>query len=206
LRVLYVISVSDFGLDLETEAQLGRSFSGDQAQPDIGRSQIQQLQKSAYTRGMTQLKLLLAELDGNDDQIGRAEVQRQLADWHLWHGNKKRAAKAYGLAWQLLEADTSGDRRQDWFAEPVELPADNLLYAEAPGPGEALDAVRISARFSVSDQGKPRDIETLLEAGLEPQGSYRLKRLLKKTRFRPRMEAGQLVITEQVQRQYELRD
>lgn len=204
LRLLYVISVSDFGMDLETERQLGRSFSSDQAQPDIGRSQIQQLQKSAYTRGMSQLKLLLAGLDEDDDEIARAEVQRQLADWHLWNSNRKRAAEAYGLAWQLLAADASGHYRQDWFAEPVELPADEILYVPAAADAALSDTVRIRARFSVSEQGKPRDIETLLEAGEEQEGSYRLRRLLKKTRFRPRMEAGELVATEQVLREYEL--
>jgi hypothetical protein len=131
-------------------------------------------------------------------------VQRQLADWHLWYGNKRRAAKSYGLAWQLLETDVGGQYRQAWFGEPVELPAGDILYAGAATDAEPSESESIKARFSVSEQGRPREIETPLEAGLEQEGSHRLRRLLKKARFRPRMEAGELVVTPQVQREYEL--
>jgi hypothetical protein len=204
LRMLYLISVSDFGLNPETELSLGRSLSPEQAAPDISRSKIQHLKKSAYTRGMAQLKLLQESYGETGAETERAEVQRQLADWHLWFGNKRRAARHYGLAWDLLAADASGQYRQAWFAEPVELPAGDILYAGVPGGREPLDVQRVNMQFSVSDQGKAGQIETLTAVGEEQEDNYRLKRLLKKTRFRPRMEAGELVETPLVRRQYEL--
>jgi hypothetical protein len=204
MQLLYLISVADFGLDQETEMMLGRSYAREQAQPNVARSQMQRLKKAAFSRGVGLLESLLERLENSPDYLARAEVQRQLGDWQMWFAHKSRAATHYTDAWRTLDADASGQRRQAWFGDPVELPAGGILYAGAAPQGEVQESTSLTASFSVSARGRPGEIEILLTDEEEQAGRYRLLRLLKKTRFRPRMEAGELVETPNLQREYEL--
>jgi len=204
LKLLYLVSVANFGLDAETEMMLGRSYARQQAQPNVARSQMQHLKKAAFSRGVALLESLLERLDNSPDYLARAEAQRQLGDWQLWFSHKSRAITHYTEAWRALDADASGQLRQAWFGQPTELPAGEVLYAGAAPQADLQQATRLTASFSVSARGRPREIEILLTDEEEQSGRYRLIRLLKKTRFRPRMEAGELVKTAHVQREYEL--
>ncbi len=204
LQLLYLVSVADFGLGPESEMMLGRRYAREQTQPNVARSQMQHLKKAAFSRGVGLLESLLERLAASPDYLARAEAQRRLGDWQLWFAHQGRAATHYRQAWRTLDADAGGRLRQIWFGEPTELPAGGILYAGAAPQGELQQATRLTAGFSVSAQGRPREIEVLLTDAGEQDGRYRLLRLLKKTRFRPRMAAGELVATPHLQREYEL--
>jgi hypothetical protein len=202
LRMLYLIGVSDLGFDRETEMMMGRAYGSQQKEPSVEKSQLQFLQQGAYSRGRSRLEYLAERLADSDDYLARAEVARQLGDWNSWHGQSTRASEQYRLAWDLLQADASGELRREWFGEPLELPADGVLWP-GPRPQQGVeDTVLVTAVFEVSAKGKVRQVESRT-ADEEREGvGYRVARWLRASQFRPRMENGELVESTGVTREY----
>jgi hypothetical protein len=58
--------------------------------------------------------------------------------------------------------------------------------------------------FTVSARGKAREIVARIEDKAREGASYRVSRLLRNTRFRPRLEAGEMVETVGVVREYQV--
>jgi hypothetical protein len=204
VQMLYLIGVSDFGLDREAEMLLGRGLADPRTELSGDRFKLQQLQESGYSRGLRRLELLAQRLASTGDDMARAEVARQLGDWHLWHGQSSRAADQYRTSWALLAGEAGAELRRQWYAEPVELPADAILW---PGPrpvhpGDKFSLVR--ARFDVSERGRALNIEASAADEERAGDGYRLHRLLRDGLFRPRLESGEMVATTLVQREYRL--
>ena len=202
MRVLYVVSVSDFGLDRETEMMLGRQYGSD---PNVDRSQIQMLQDSAYTRGRQRLEKLDERLAGQGLPGRRAFVQLAMGDWHLWNGHSTRAGDSYREAWRMLDEAGQPELQTAWFGEPVELPADGILWDGAASHVEFADSSVVWARFDVTERGRPRNIDTE-PADPEQKGrAIRLYKMLRDSRFRPRLEAGEPVATAGLRREYRIK-
>jgi hypothetical protein len=203
IQFLYLVDASDFGLDQQTEMMLGSQYSREQ-QPDMAKSHMQYLQKIAYSRGRQRLELLIAQLEVSGEAIERAEAEKQLGDWYLWHGNRRHAAEQYRKAWALLTAAGEEQQRSLWFDEPRELPANEALYGGARAGRELPDSEPVAVEFTVSARGKVRQIEDRVEDEARRGASRRVHRLLRNTRFRPRLEAGEMVETTAVVREYQV--
>ena len=202
LGMLYVIGVSDLGFDRQTEMMMGRVYGRRQQEPSVEKSQLQFLQQSAYGRGRRRLEYLTQRLADSEDYQARAEVARQLADWHIWNGYTGRAGEQYRLAWEILEPDARGELRRQWFGEPRELPAGGVLWP-GPRPPQPLDErVLVTATFSVSAKGKVRGVEARASDENREGVGYRVSRWLRGSQFRPRLENGEMVATEGVLREY----
>ena len=184
LRTLYVIEISDFGLDRETELMIGRQY-GTAQEPNVDRSHIQVLQEGAYARGRQRLEALDERLAAEGLAGRRAALHRILGDWHQWHGQSQRAAEAYLESWRLLDAAGQRELREAWYDEPVELPTEEVL-----------------ARFDVTERGKLRAIETAPRDPEQKSSALRLYRMLRDTRFRPRLVDGEPVVTPGLEREY----
>mgnify|MGYP001564403559 CR=1 FL=1 len=199
LDLLYSIGVSDFGLDRETELMLGRGFARDQSQGDMGRQQLQYLQKIAYGRGRKLLDELIAQLEVSAADAEIAQAHLRLGDWHLWYSRVERAQDSYRKAWQLMADDPAG---REALHDPVALPScGELLLADLqPVPSEP--PVKVVAIFTVDKRGRPKKIETSAEGEGNEGLAYRLTRLLRNARFRPRLENGVMTAQQGVQRSY----
>ena len=202
LRTLYLIGVSDLGMDRKAEMMYRHTYGRDCGDASTEKSQLQYLQQGAYWRGVKRLEKLAERLEADEDSVARAEVQKQLADWHLWYGHYRRAADHYRESWQLLTGEDVTELRQQWYGAPLELPADGVLWPGPRAKGPMEETVLVRAQFSVSAKGKPRDIDTRA-LDLEREGmAYRVRRWLRDARFRPRLEGGEMVATERVEREY----
>jgi hypothetical protein len=158
LRLLYLIGVAELGLDPDAELMLGRSYVRQQATPDATRSHIFYLRKTAFSTGKQKLGDLLARASAEGDTLLQASVAKQLGDWNLWHSNQRTAQSHYAESWEMLVQAGREPLALAWFDQPVELPADELLF-----PGLVKTAIdsstrRVSASFNVSPRGR-------LEAG-----------------------------------------
>jgi tetratricopeptide (TPR) repeat protein len=203
LRTLYVIESSDFGLDRETEMMLGRSY-GAAADPNVDRTHIQALQEAAYTRGRQRLEELAERLSAAGLPARRAAVLKALGDWDQWHGRVSRAAKRYLESWRLLTEAGRGDLQTDWYGEPVELPADGIMWSGSVPPNAREETRVVVARFTVNERGRPRDVETRAVDPEHEGSAVRLYRMLRDSRFRPRLVDGEPVATTGVEREYRL--
>ena len=195
IDLLYTIGSSYFGLDREAEMMLGRGFAREQSQGDVAKSQMQHLQTAAYSRGRKKLESLIAV---QTEAADLAASWTRLADWHLWYGKYSAAGEAYREAWNVLG---SQQQRQQYFGRPLELPVGEVLYSGLPAADLDEDPVKILANFRVSKRGKVEKAEASV-MGEEEGPRYRLLRKLRAARFRPRLEAGEMVATENVQRTY----
>ncbi len=203
LQLLYLVDASDFGLDQQTEMMLGSQYARQQ-QPDIAKSHMQYLQKMAYSKGRQRLELLIARLEESGEPIAQAEAEKQLGDWYMWHGKRRQAAERYRKAWALLTAAGEEQQRSQWFDEPTELPAEEALYGGARAGWVLPESGPVTAEFTVSARGKAREIDTRIEDEAHQGASRRVQRLLRNTRFRPRLEAGEMVETTGVVREYQV--
>jgi hypothetical protein len=204
LQFLYLVDSSDFGLDQQTEMMLGRGYSREPVQPDMAKSRMQYLQKLSYFKGRQRLEWLIAELEGSGEPIGWAEAEKQLGDWYMWHGERRRAAERYRRAWALLTSAGEEQQRNHWFGEPEELPAEKALYGGARAGWGIPESKPVTAEFTVSARGKARQIDTRVEDEAHQGAAQRVYRLLRNTRFRPRLEAGEMVETTAVVRKYQV--
>lgn len=203
LEMLQVIGAANFGLDREAELLLG-GRPGDLG-ADIDTEQAKQLQDSAYSRGRKRLELLLERMAEAGDLEGQARAQLALGDWHVWNDAPQRAADSYRACWALLDAAGQVDLRREWFDQPVALPANGALWA-GPGTQEAYaESAVVQARFTVTRRGRVEAIDTEARDPERDGSAIRLHRLLRGSRFRPRLENGVPVDTEQVLREYRVR-
>jgi hypothetical protein len=204
LQLLYLVDASDFGLDQQTEMMLGHQYSRSQQQPDLSQTHMQYLQKLANTKGKRRLELLIAQLAESGEPVAWAEAEKRLGDWHLWHGERRTAAEHYRQAWALLTAAGEEQQRSQWFDQPTELPAEEALYGGARAGWELPESKPVAVEFTVSARGKAREIDVRIEDKAREGASYRVSRLLRNTRFRPRLEAGEMVETVGVVREYQV--
>ncbi len=200
IDLLYVIGTTDFGIDRETEMMLGRGAAAAEAALDIDRAQAQALQDAGSARGRKRLELLLERAAEAGDIMEQARANRVLGDWYLWNGSSKRAAPHYRASWQQLAELGELDLQREWYAGPVELPAGNIMWVSQSAEGS--NSVPVIARFDVDARGRPRNVETVpLDPAREAYG-FRLTRLLRDSRFRPRLESGEMVATKGLERKY----
>ncbi len=201
IDLLYVVGSEDFGIDRETEMMLGRGAASADAALDLDRAQIQAMQDSSYARGRKRLELLLERAGEAGDTLEQARANRALGDWHLWYGSSKRAAPHYRESWHQLDTLERPDLQQAWYSAPVELPAGDIMWV----PRSALEgdkSVPVTARFDVDARGRPRNVETEPRDPEREARAVRLNRLLRGSRLRPRLEAGEMVETIALEKEY----
>lgn len=167
---------------------------------DVHEQRLANIQRTAVARGSDLLAGFIDAPSLRDEEL-RAQALLALADWHQWNGAHGRAREIYQQAISHLQATGQEARLQEWFGSPLELP-DNGAFSRDPGAG----GVPVFARFAVTADGRPRDIETTAEDASEKGFAMRLYRRLLATRFRPRFENGAAVTTAEVERNYRYLD
>ncbi len=126
-----------------------------------------------------------------------------LGDWRLWNGRTDAAWAAYReAATELARESDAQEKARRLFGEPVPLPA--IEDINPLPPTVANDEQAVTLAFRVNEQGKVRDIERLDDNEAEDKQAYRLIRQLRNTRFRPRLEAGQPVETENIVKSFQI--
>lgn len=201
LNLLYVVGTTDFGIDREIEMMLGRGAASAEAALDIDRAQAQSLQDAAYGRGRARLELLLERAAEAGDVMMQARANRSLGDWYQWNGSSRRAAAHYRESWRQLSELGERDLQREWYSAPVELPAGNILWLPT-SPLEPDNSVPLVASFRVDARGRPRDVEARPLDPARTAQAIRLTRLLRDSRFRPRLVDGEMVDTEGLVREY----
>ena len=132
----------------------------------------------------------------------RAERERRAATLYQSIVARSRAAEFYQESWRLLGEGGRADLRREWYSKPVELPADGILWSGDIDPGEFADSRVVAARFTVNHRGQPRDVETTPQDPEHQGSAIRLYKLLRDSRFRPRLVDGEPVSTPGLEREY----
>ena len=126
----------------------------------------------------------------------QAMAMTHLGDWYLLFDKKNSSAHTYKEAYTLLQEDGIEKEKLDaFFGQPRTLPA---ISFPSEKEEEALpeNPPYVLASFDVSPSGKAHNIE-IIESSEGDDAVYRrkAKRSIAATRFRPRYENGQAVLT-----------
>jgi hypothetical protein len=159
---------------------------------------------SAVILAMYGIEQKQEESQGEETGLATARALTMLGDWRLWHEEREKAMQAYGEAIaELNKRDDAQLQIARLFGEPVALPnldgVRQLAEVEEPGLGDIL------LEFGVTERGRVVDLERIDDnEDVNQAKANRVMRQLRKTRFRPRFDAGQPVVTEKVVRAYEV--
>ncbi|MCR9187083.1 MAG: hypothetical protein NXH81_16905 [Halieaceae bacterium] len=167
---------------------------------DIYQQRLAAIQRLAEGRGTELLATFIAAPDLQDEAL-RARAWLALADWRQWNGAQGDALEDYRAVALHLQTTGQQSALEAWFGAPVELP-DNGAFTRDPGAGGAL----VAARYRINDRGVAQDVETAALEEADSGFAMRLYRKLLRTRFRPRMEAGEPVASDPVERTYRYLD
>lgn len=187
-----------YHLDQETD----RHQLGDTLRQDPGSSTLRQ----AFLGGVHAHNRILDYLANNPDTTVTDYANHVAAkgDWYILFGNKNKAMETYQEAENLLgmgniPADITRDILRPQV--PVSVPATSLnpLNAEAD---DGYDGY-VDVAFRVSRNGKAHRIKTIgSSADLAASVEHRLIQLVRKSRFRPHIQAGEAVDSGELQLRY----
>ena len=198
LKAQYLIS----GYDPQSESSSHGSADDMGARQDLNRFNAYRAQ--SFEKGSAVIKAIY-DIEQNQEQPhAAAETLVMLGDWQLWHDEKQRAWESYQNAIaELAELDDAQVRMDQLMGSPVPLP--DMSGVRPLPPEVAPEQGNILLQFGVSAKGRVIDMKRLDEPGEGRANGNRLMRKLRKTKFRPRFEAGQRVRTEKLVKAYELK-
>jgi tetratricopeptide (TPR) repeat protein len=119
-------------------------------------------------------------------------------DWHMALTRRNAALQRYEEAWQALEhAENGKELRERWFSRPqaVTSPQPSWLGIRPRGSEPNLEDGWVVASYTVDARGQAQDIE-ILESHPAGRKDTTVRRTLRSTRFRPRLEDGKPVDAE----------
>lgn len=174
--------------------------------PSQAEMQFLTLQKNNFRNGKKSIKHILDIYRHNPDTpaVDIAKAKIALGDWHIWFGKPVIAWRSYEEAFELLAASEDSEALiEECFGKPLELPTSGVFQPGRIAP-RARHKGEVVMHFSVTNYGAARNIKTILSdpAMKETDAGRRTYKMLKKVRFRPRMEAGKVVSTEGLERKY----
>lgn len=161
-------------------------------------------QRESYKRGQAVIRAMydIEQFNNGDDPVTAAESLTLLGDWMLWHGVKERAFDTYTQAVAELAAlDDAQFHIDRLFGQPAPLP--DFDGVRPLPPRSNANEADLLLEFGVSAGGRVVDLVRQGEVDEDNSRANRLVRVLRKTRFRPRLEDGVPVATEKLNWTYD---
>jgi hypothetical protein len=172
--------------------------SGDDVRARQNLHRFTAYQAQSYQKG----NAVIAAIHGIEEkrtgaELAAAQATVMMGDWRLWHGDYDAAVEAYSEAQtELAQQDDAQTYIARIFGEPVVLP--DIDGLRPLPPITAPERADILLEFGVNERGRVINLERLDENEEQDGRAIRLMKKLRKTKFRPRFEAGQAVETEKV--------
>lgn len=174
---------------------------------DVTRLRFYGFRNDNFRRGLAAISKMrdILAADPRTTRQELADVLVMRGDWYQWHRGFVQAAELYEDAWELVEGEPGAE---DWrvanFDNPLELPVSSVFQ---PGriPVRLYNGTDVHIRFAVSRMGEAEDIEVLAPDRTDNQSAViQGYKYLRSMRFRPRLEDGEVVATDSIERVYNL--
>lgn len=159
----------------------------------------------SYDKGSAVIKAMrdIALANDGPQSVEVAQYLVMLGDWQLWNEQREESTLSYqGAIRELAGRDDAQIQIDQLLGEPVALP--NMDGVRPLPPQAGTEEADILLEFGISPKGQVVDLERVDENEATKGKGNRLMRRLRKTRFRPRFEAGEPVGTEQIVRAYNI--
>jgi TonB family protein len=163
-------------------------------QPLIGIGNSYRLQRIPDMQGAGSLRealaLLVAQKERNELAI--AEVLRDLGDWEVAFAKADYDGTEYRRAWELLGNVPNGAQlRADWFTGATYVLREPMSLRGVSQAPNAL-AGHVLVKFDLDRAGRSDDV-TIVEADPAGLKDDAVLRHIRRSRFRPQIENGELV-------------
>jgi TonB family protein len=136
------------------------------------------------------LTLQIAET--NPDPLTVAQTLRDLGDWAVAFSKVDYAGDEYRRAWELLGNVPNGEAlRKEWFTGAIRVLEEPISQRGLSHEENALKG-RVLVRFDLDKSGRTQNVAVVESepAGLKDEA---VLRHIRRSRFRPQMENGELV-------------
>ena len=144
---------------------------------------------------------------GGGPGVATAKTLIMLGDWQLWHGDREEAWQTYRDAGMELAArDDAQVLIDQLLGEPVALP--DIAGLRPLPPVVDAEQADILLEFGVTTRGRVVNLKRMDENDANEDKEiwgHRLMRTLRKTRFRPRIEAGQPIEAEKIVKAFNIK-
>lgn len=158
----------------------------------------------AYSTGKEALQQIVNQHQDNPELSKESEVMAltYLGDWYLLFNHTFKAKKKYIEANQLLAKTNSGTTKT-LFSKPVQLPVFTMPFIERTSTIDLDENDYLTVSMDITKSGQPRNIEfTDNKLNDKKRLQRSIKDILYDTRFRPRFESGQPVLTKGLSMKY----
>ena len=187
-RAILIIE-QNFG---EDDIRLVRPLRG------MANARILQVNNRKYAEAALMRSLTIIDSHAGADLTDRTQAMVDLADLYTITLNEK-ASNLYLEAWQLLqENEQTQNLAKQMFGSPQRLfPRRNeMLYLDRrPDAAEEGEELFVKIEYTVTDRGKVSDVK-VLEKNVPNDQVRMLRYRLRNAKFRPRIEGGEIVATE----------
>tara|TARA_R110002110_G_scaffold405241_1_gene624247 strand:+ start:81479 stop:82747 length:1269 start_codon:yes stop_codon:yes gene_type:complete len=189
-----------------TENEPTSGFESASAAPNHDLNRFYAYRARSYSNGQSIIRAMydIERQNSGPRALTTVNALTMLGDWQFWHNRRDEAVQAYqdALA-ELAERDDAQTQAQNIFGAPVALPALDGLRPLPPAIEPAQGVIQLA--FGVTERGRVINLERLDDNPETDTVATRLMRTLRKTRFRPRFDAGLPVTTDNVVRAYDVR-
>ncbi|MFV0476590.1 MAG: hypothetical protein ACK5ME_02000 [Parahaliea sp.] len=173
------------------------SFHGDAI--DVERRRLDDLRRHSVAYGHN---LLVPYAAVEHCHLRCMQARLRLADWYQWNGHLRKAAGLYTTLASDLKRLGDEQHLNEWFAEPVELPANGEFLL--PASLERNGPVMLQIQFNVSATGRVSHIDTGDVADEFASAAVRAGSELAGIRFRPALNAsGEPLAVKKLVRHYQ---
>jgi hypothetical protein len=177
------------------------SFGGEWEETDFDRKRLETLQRGALSGGVRLLEDVIQRSTGTAAPETLARLHLELGDWYQWHGSAS-AREQYARVVEILTGAGQQDLLEQWLGQPVELP-DNGAFWQPSRLVNAEPRIVVETRYDVTASGRIRNLTGAAVSAEYEAKADRLKRELRKMRFRPRWVNGEPEAVEGLERRYE---
>ena len=181
----------------ETASPLG----GEWEETDFDRKRLETLQRGALSSGVRLLDDLIERSTATATPETLARLHLELGDWYQWHGSAS-AREQYARVADILTGSGQQELLEQWLGQPVELPDNGAFWRPVRQAADGRKIV-VDTRYDVSASGRIRNLTGKAVAAEDEPKAERLKRELRKIRFRPRWINGEPEAVVGVERSYE---
>jgi TonB family protein len=166
-----------------------------QVQPLLGIGNSYRKERNPASMGISALQEALSLLleQPQRDAVAIARTLRDIGDWSVAFGKTGYAGTEYQRAWDMLGAAPNGEQlRREWFSG-----ANYVLYEPISPRGLSVDpdalGGHVTVKFDIDPAGNSDNV-TLIESSPIGLKDEAVLRHIRRSRFRPLLENGALVI------------
>ncbi|UTA46644.1 tetratricopeptide repeat protein [Simiduia sp. 21SJ11W-1] len=167
-------------------------------------AKLEQYIINSYNSGRAAINRMVDIYSNNPDAPPASEVNAQVAlgDWHLLFGKWHSAMEVYQDSYQkLLDQNADPALIAGLFGKPKPLP--DLPLIDIKLNSDINTEHYVLAKFNVNAYGRASKIEIVdAHPADDDRNKSRVRRTLKQTKFRPRIENGEAVATKDVTHRY----